>query len=277
MVYPNKSRQEKVILPDVKPGAYLLDVKTYGSASCRPLLGIVRQAVSFEYAPLAIRLRTPAYRDSVYATMTDQKIRAEIDFKERKGQKWEAVLTGPDGREAGRRSGGSAKKLETVQFDLKGRPDGKYVLTVRSGPVSVSRTIRKLPPHKGEVRVDENGVTLINGKPFFPFGWYGHDDADGKKPYINSILDTKLYPTFASLQKAFAARRAAGTLMMIFPFQEFLPSGSWKIFAGKHRNGGLTPAQRQYLTEFIPKIRDNEALLGYYLADEPENRDNNPR
>ncbi|MBQ9336004.1 MAG: DUF4838 domain-containing protein [Lentisphaeria bacterium] len=276
-VYPNKSRQEKVVLPEVKPGAYLLDVKVYGSASSRPLLCAVRKAVSFAYAPLSIRLRTPAYRDSIYATMSDQKIRAELDFKDLKGKEWTAVLTGPDGQEAGRKSGTSAKKQEMVQFDLKGRPDGKYVLTVSAGGISVSRTVSKLPPHKGEVRVDGNGVTLVDGKPFFPFGWYGHDDADGKKAYINSILDTKLYPTFASLEKAFAARRAAGTLMLIFPFQEFQPSGSWKIFAGKNRNGGLTPAQRKYLTEFIPKIRDNPALLGYYLADEPENRDNNPR
>ena len=276
-IYPHKPKELTVILSDVQPGHYLLDARIFGSGSLRPLLASFRNDILLEYAPLTITLLSPHYRDAIFASMKDQNIRAEIDFKDLQKNPWEITFSDADGKILSRKSGKSAQAVEPFQFDLKDKAPGKYLLKVECGGAKVTRTIQKLAPLQGEVRLSPEGVTLIDGKEFLPFGWYGNDDADGPKKHINSILDTALYPSLAALEKAFAARQAAGVKMIIYPYQEFVTTGGWKIFSRQKRKSGLTQEQRDYLIQFIPKIRNNPALLGYYLADEPENRENNPR
>ena len=275
-VEKGKFQVSKIKFPDIKPGNYLLDVQLTGSGSQKPLLAVLRKNISFDYSPLVLDLTYPKYRNSLFATMNDKKVRASIDFKELKGKPYSITVTG-NGKTVWQKSGKSAPAKENISFDLAAEADGNYLVSVKCGDASTAVTVKKLPPLKGEVRVNENNVTLIDGKPFFPFGWYGNDDAQGAKSHINSILDTALYTSLDSLNSAFARREKDGVKMIIFPYQEFNSSGGWKIFSAKKRTGGLTEEQRKYLTEFIPKIRNNPALLAYYLADEPENRDNNPR
>ena len=272
---PKKFQKPSITVKDIKPGKYLLDVQLTGSGSKKPLLASLRKNITFDYTPIAINVTHPTYRNAVFATMKDKHVRAHVDFKELKGKDFVITLTGPAG--VINKVSGKAGDYRDVDFDLTKAADGDYELAVVCGDVSAKKIIRKLPPKKGEVRVDENGVTLVDGKPFFPFGWYGNDDAAGAKSWINSILDTALYVTPESLQNAFARREAMGVKMIIFPYQEFTKTGGWKIFSAKNRTAGLTKEQREYLTKFIPTIRDNPNLLAYYLADEPENRDNNPR
>ncbi len=267
-------------LEGIVPGAYLLECLLFDNRSEPALLAGARQTATLEYTPISIVLVSPAYRDSIFASMPDKTVEARIDFKDFAGMPFSVEFSGENGV-LERRRFPAAKDTQTVRFDASKRPDGNYRLTVTGGnekfPVEVVKNIRKLRPHPGEVWLDAFGITHIDGKRFFPFGWYGHDDADAPKEHLNSVLDTALYPARESLDRAFARRLELGEKMLIFPYQEFNPRGGWNLFSEQKRNGGLTPEQRDYLKKFIPTIRDNPALLGYYLADEPENRDNNPR
>lgn len=260
----------------VKPGSYTLDIKVTGSGSKKPLVAVFRKNVTFEYTPIAVSVLYPKYRSTLFATMKDKSVKAKVEFKEFAGKPYTITVTGDSG-EVMKISEPAAPAVKEFSCDLAKAADGKYLITVKCGEAAATAVINKVPALKGEVRVDENNITLIDGKPFFPFGWYGNDDADGKKNHINSILDTALYVSLDQLNKAFDTRREMGVKMIIFPYQEFNKTGGWKIFSPKKRTGGLTVEQRKYLTEFIPKIRNNPSLLAYYLADEPENRDNNPR
>lgn len=272
--------ETKMNLEGIVPGSYLLDCQLFDNRSEPTLLTGARQEIVLEYAPISIVLNSPAYRDSIFASMTDKKIEARIDFKDFIGMPFTVELSGKNGlREL--LSFPAAKDTQTVRFGASKLPDGNYRLAVTGGsgkaPVEAVRVIRKLPPHPGEVWLDSSGITYIDGKRFFPFGWYGHDDTDVPKTCLNSVLDTALYPDRETLDRAFARRQQLGEKMLIYPYQEFNPRGGWDIFSVKKRNGGLTREQRDSLKKFIPAVRDNPALLGYYLADEPENRDNNPR
>lgn len=276
-----KFADPKITLDEIAPGAYLLECVLFDNHSKPALLAGTRQTVLLEYAPVSIVTISPAYRDMIFASMPDKTIEARINFKDFIGMPFSVELSGKNGMVLERRRFPAAKDTQTVKFDASKLPDGIYRLSVNGGneknPVTVVKNIRKLPPHPGEVWLNASGIAHIDGKPFFPFGWYGHDDADAPKAHLNSVLDTALYSSPESLNRAFERRQKLGEKMLIFPYQEFNPRGGWNLFSEKKRNGGLTPEQRAYLKKFIPTIRNNPALLGYYLADEPENRDNNPR
>lgn len=276
---PQQFVEQTLSLENVASGEYLLEVLLFNNSSQPNLLSSRRQQVKLEYCPIEIIIANPSYRDSIFSTMTDKIVRAEIRFTDFYGKPATAELSSQ--LNTIKRWSFFAQKTQSLQYDFSKLPIGDYTLSISAGsqenPVKISRRLRKLAYQPGEVWVDNSGITHIDGKPFFPFGWYGNDDSDAPKPHLNSVLDTALYPTPQTLAVAFAKRNMLGEKMLIFPYQEFNANGNWKIFSAKNRQGGLTAEQREYLTKFIPTIRNNPALLGYYMADEPENRDNNPR
>ncbi|NMA19165.1 MAG: hypothetical protein GX927_01180 [Lentisphaerae bacterium] len=269
-----------VKLQNVDAGTYLLDIRLYDNLSARNLLAGVREKILLEYAPFSIRLINPPYRNAIFASMPEQNIEAAIDFKDFLGKPLTVTLSGKDGK-VDEFHIAAAQATQTVQFQAKDLPIGDYRLSASVGGLDfkpeIVLPIRKLKALKGEVWVDREGITHVDGKRFFPFGWYGHDDSDAPKPHLNSVLDTSLYSTREGLLQAFDRRQQLGEKMMLFPYQEFNANWGSKVFATKNRSGGLTPEQRELLTAFIPTIREHPALLGYYMADEPEAHDDNPR
>jgi len=277
----NDYQKHSVTLHPSGPGHYELACELYANTSRRQLLKKATLLVVAEYQPLAITLRRPCYRNNLYATMPDQAIEAEITLREGTGQPLAVTLAGAAG-EVARQDFAAAQASQRVLFDGARLPDGVYVL--KATCILGSRTLlsevrlRKLPYLPNEVWFDQEGITHVDGKPFLPFGWYG-TQPDEQKPWYNSMLVLTPFGTLEEARQSHERQADRGQFLMAFPFQE-LPGVSWQpkvIFKDPEtRKKGLTPEQRQKLIDYITGIRDVRGLLGYYMADEPECRDNNP-
>ncbi|NLF62645.1 MAG: hypothetical protein GX574_16020 [Lentisphaerae bacterium] len=277
----NEYQKHSLTLHPAGPGQYELDLELYANASRRRLLKKATRLVAAEYQPLAITLHRPCYRNNLYATMPDKTIEAEISLREGTGKPLAVTLVGPGG-EAARQDFAAAQATQRVQFDGASLPDGDYVLKAAcklDGRTLQSEVrIRKLPYLPNEVWFDQEGITHVDGKPFLPFGWYGTQPNE-QKPWYNSMLVLTPFGTLEEARQSHERQADRGQLLMAFPFQE-LPGTSWQprvIFKDPEtRKKGLTPEQRQKIIDYITGIRDVRGLLGYYMADEPECRDNNP-
>lgn len=63
------------------------------------------------------------------------------------------------------------------------------------------------------------------------------------------------------------------------PFQDLGGWNDWRWVVFKDpetRRKGLTPEQRKKIIEFVSEAGKLDGVLGWYMADEPECRDNNP-
>lgn len=274
-------KQYEVVLHPEAPGKYFLEYELYANASRPFLLKKLSKEITAEYLPLKIKLLRPCYRNNIYATMPDKTIEAELELTEYTGLPLTVTLTGADGV-VEKTVFEKASNVNKVTYDGEKLAEGTYILKVSGGtkenPVVREVRIRKLPYRKDEVWFDQAGITHIDGKRFMPFGWYDTQPKE-PKPWLNSIL---LLTPYANLQDArhdHETYAAKGQYLMAFPFQE-LPGKPWQpkvIFKDPDtRRKGLTAEQREKIIEYITGIRDVNGMLGYYMADEPECRDNNP-
>ncbi len=276
----NYSKQSDTIR-NVSPGKYRFTYELRSNNSAQVLLKKITRDVNLEYKALHAKILRPAYRNNIYATQPDKTIEAELELKENVGIPLTAELIGEKGFKETKfiaKSTGSDK----VVFDGAKLADGRYTLRVtgeKNGKKLVSEVrLRKLPYQKGEVWFDKDGVVHVDGKPFFPFGWYGTHGPD-HGPWINSFLAITKYPSAEKAAGDIRNRLENGMLTMLFPFQDMDPRG-WVpsvIFKDPDtRKKGLTQAQREKIAEFVSKVGKTDGILGWYMADEPECRDNNP-
>ncbi len=267
-------------IPEVPNGEYLFRWELASNRKEPVLLKQLIRKVTLDYIPLKATLKRPAYRNNIYATMPDKTIEAQIELREFIGMPLTAELTGNGVREIREiaRSTGS----DTVEFDGAKLADGRYTLTVSGKKdgrkLAVSVKIRKLPYRKGEVWVDRRGATYVDGKLFMPFGWYGTHGP--RFPYYNTFVTTARFKDMESAKRFVGNNyRKDGIRSLVIPFQDLAGYSDWRwvIFKDPEtRKKGLTPEQRKKIIEFVSGIGKEEGLMGYYMADEPECRDNNP-
>ena len=274
-------KQFQISLAPETPGKYALEYELYANTTKPLLLKKLSKEISVEYQPIQIKLLRPCYRNNIYATMPDKTIEADIELEEFTGSPLTVTLTGSNG-EVEKTLFERAQKVNKVIYAGEKLPDGVYFLRVSGGPkdnpLVKQLRIQKLPYRKDEVWFDKVGITHIDGKRFIPFGWYGNQP-EKPKPWVNSILVLTPFANIEAARRTHENYAASGQYLMAFPFQE-LPGKSWQpkvIFKDPEtRKKGLTPEQRQKIVEYITGIRDVDGMLGYYMADEPECRDNNP-
>ena len=271
------SRQQRSFVLPVE-GEFQLDFELYSSLG--HLLKKVRKPVELRYQPLKIKVRKPVYRNNIYATMPDKSIELEILLEESIGTALTVTVEGGTLREKAEIAVSQAKN--TVRFDASNWPDGTYAIRVVGAdarvPLRSELTIRKLPYQPGEIWLDAEGVVHYDGKPRLPIGWYSTFPP-------NSLYDTSVnmahFKNFESFKKTVESQEKKGAVIMYTPYQEFHPvnynNWRWKIFRDpQDRRAGLTPAQKEKLQAFLPEASKLRGIMGWYLADEPEARDNNP-
>ena len=263
-------------LTGMKDGEYRLSWRILTNSAVPVLLATGTRNVKLLYNPLALEVSNPAYRDCVFATMPDKNLRFAVVSQFEKELELVATLTGGETK-LEKKFTAKPGKTE-LSFDMAPLPDGTYTLKISDGGNLVrERVIRKLPYRKGEVWLDASGVTYVDGVKTLPFGWVGN------QPYqpdasLNMLL---LYTRFADLEhvrKTIADHRKSGQRIVIYFTQETTGKAfdTPRLFAEKERRSGLSEAQKRQITEFVREIGKEDGLLAWYMADEPEGRNNNP-
>ncbi|MBO4344816.1 MAG: hypothetical protein J5833_03620 [Victivallales bacterium] len=233
--------------------------------------------VVLEYSPLVLKVLEPSYRNNIYATMPNKRLTVKAELREPAAA--EILISLSDDNKVLQSKRFDAKQTECVQtFDMASMPDGDYFVTATVGKLKQSAKIRKLPYQKGEVWLDEQNIVHIDGEIFLPYGWYGSTSVR-PVPWENSTLLQTQFGSVANARSAISRCMAKGLRVICFPFNELDGKdwNPWKIFKDPDtRRKGLTKEQREKITEFITGVSDMDGILGWYMADEPEARDNNP-
>ncbi|MBO5724229.1 MAG: hypothetical protein J6S58_05310 [Lentisphaeria bacterium] len=279
----NSYKEFTLTVPDVPNGEYILLWDLHAYRKEKPLFNRMVQKVTLSYIPMEITLKRPAYRDNIYATMKDKTIEALILMQEGKGSALTATLTGPDQKVVAVRKIATSTGKDRVIFDGSRLPDGNYTLTVQcrqnGRELRTSKRIRVLPYRKGEFFLDEKGIPHVDGKKFLSYGWYANyprETAPHYNTYLNIAKFSRIQSAVNSVRNAFINQKQRS---LVIPFQDLSGRNDWKQFIFKDpdtRKKGLTPEQKKKIIEFVSVISKEEGLLGYYMADEPECRDNNP-
>lgn len=268
----------KIPLVDIQNGKYFLSISYWSPAG--HLLKQTLVPTAIHYQPIVLKLIRPAYRNNLYATMPDKTIEAEVSLDGIKADTVNVSLKDKNGKVFfSKRYSGKSLPVK-VCFPGKDLADGSYFLEVTAGKeYKQSVRIRKLPYQPGEVYLDAQGITHVDGKRYLPYGWFIFQPYDPKTPAFNSQLNygigAKSLEAFHRNLKNYADM---GLKSIVFPYQEFNGSHEWKIFAHSTRVGRLLPEQKKHLEKYIPEMSKNPSLLAWYFADEPESRGgNNPQ
>ena len=227
------------------------------------LLSVQVMDAKLSYSPVAIRVTDPPYRNNVYATMKDFKtIKAEIALSENHGKPLTVTLAGPDYRKEVVIP--AAQAVNKVEFPFENAKEGVYTLTAGE----VSATIRKLPPHPGEVRIGKDGVFYVDGKKFLPYGQsnaWPHWHPRG----VNLLTTSAVWKTTDQAVWHLNRLRDNGLHGAIHPYYAPPPEPDPFDNAGRMA-GKLSDKQKLRLKELVDAVKDHPMLFSYYVGDEPE-------
>lgn len=269
-----KGRKMNIYFPLKKQGKYILMFELFSQKYGKKPLKYLFREVKLEYKPIKLTLLKPAYRNNIYATQNLKNIVAEISIDNKlKSIPVVVELSGPDNYFISKSI--DLNKTNRVKLNASELKNGKYVLTAKftsgkmKGVASIVN-IRKLSRMKGEVWLDADNITYVDGEKFIPFGWY------------DTILERKIAGKIALTQRQFKSIKHAKQIldqaydnnvkMIIVPNQEY--HKSWKktefnVKTGKCK-GRMTRKQKELIRKFVNNVKDHPALFGWYLVDEPE-------
>jgi hypothetical protein len=142
------------------------------------------------------------------------------------------------------------------------------------GKVYIAKTNLRILTYKpNEVKTDRlTGGLIVNRRPFFPFGFYCYSPMDPGLPEEEVIKGFNMISPYQKiLPESFHERRAymdrCAQLGMKVHYNLLSVSGGGGVGS---KIEGLSPEEkRKRLIEEIIAFRDHPALLGWYIADEP--------
>jgi hypothetical protein len=268
-----------VILPAKSNGNNKLVIQVTDRRSGNIIASHMFDAV-IDFAPLSISVTSPGYRNSIYATQKLNHIKGIISSSLSASELNDSVLSlkflDKDNKKLYARNIDNVKLPFKYTIPCSSLKTGKYFLKAalqRNGKVlySAKAVISKLPPVANEVRINAKRVTLVNGKPFLPYGWFSINKVSDwptlSKFGYNSMQDyNAYYRNDKALKKWLDDAQAAGLKVLIYPYPK-------RSYNNKERwMKPLSAQEEAAIRSFINKWKSHPALLGWYMADEPELR-----
>lgn len=256
-------------LPFPEPGEYRLGLALARRALPDKVLATTETPLSLDYQPLRLALVQPAYRNCIFATQRLETVRARVTAEPEYAEKPLTVTLTGEGIEQIRHSFDRAGTAREVIFDAVSLPEGRYtVAAAMAGAPAVTCELRKLPHLPGEVWLDARGNPYVDGEPFLPFGWYGAPF--DKEPGMTAVVTYGIWSDVSAIRRVLDRAQDAGKKLVLTPFHG---EKRWDDpIKEEARKGAFTPAHAKRVRYVINAIKDHPAILGWYMADEPEGR-----
>ena len=270
-----------------------LHVVLTSSRSCAAALaGCLLVQAGFAWAAGAGRMTLdvlqPAYRNSIYATQTEQPIvvRPALDeTSHARAVEMRGRLLDAQGRELAATKPG-LKPGDEVRFDAKALPAGTYSVELRAFDAggqelaAATAVIHKRPPSPGsEIRVDEHRNIVIDGRPSIQIGWYGAVRLDDPRPDVLALQNIQTavvvnYPDKSPVTKLFR-EHGIRTMVNLEPARLLYAFDLWKqpghpVPTEHTRLSAPSDECREMLRKIVELLKDEPGLFGWYIADEPE-------
>jgi len=268
-----------LFLKHLEEGAVALDLPTTSLGKGRLRLSLARRAlpevvlsetaipVVLDYQPLRLRLLQPAYRNCIFASQDLETVRAQITTEDDYATMPLTVTLSGEENASVKRTFERAGAVREVTFAVAALPTGRYTVTASLPDTpAVTCDLRKLPPLAGEVWLDEHGDTFVDGKPFLPFGWYSAPF--DREPEMTAVQTYGIWSDVPDLLKVLDRARDNGKKLLLTPFHG---EKRWSDpIKDEARRGAFTRAHADRVRYVINAIKEHPAILGWYMADEPE-------
>lgn len=171
------------------------------------------------------------------------------------------------------------KKIIRIPLELNSKP-ADFRITVRLSFATprkkqylANATVTVLPYKSNEVKTDRlTGGLIVNKLPFFAFGFYTYSPVDPALPGEEIIKGFNMISPYQKIMpETFAERKAymdrCAQIGMKVHYNILSVSGGGGVSS---RIDGITYEEKQKrLLQEIAAFRDHPALLGWYIADEP--------
>ena len=235
-------------------------------------------AVTLEFKPISLTLREPAYQSAIYSTQKVSQISGSLGIafsaKELEGSSVEISFSPESSSAKPLAETKFANVSANVEFKLPipELAEGRYRLkaTLRDAKgketSSLDRIIRKLAPAPSGVewRIDNNGIMLRNGEPFLPVGWFSMPAPALKENACNVTWHYwGPWQTVEKLRESLDQIAAAGGYAVIYPTVNDQRPEELTV-------APITEKEAELVRQRVRALKDHPALLGWYLADEPE-------
>ena len=234
--------------------------------------------LALDYQPLKVELRQPCYMNAIFADQELDEltlsVEAVIDPDEWRDYVFHFVLRSD--RDILRHEEQVTAREFVVSVPLPSLANGRYRmqgrLVHRPSGTTLGRwsdRLRKLPPRKGEVRFDEHGVCLVDGKPFVPFGsasdWWPKGIWDAVDWGCNAIENCAINMSDKEMLFLDEVHRA-GLKLLVYPYPKGFPT---PIAGSSGPTGPLTAEQETALRTHVRKRMHHPAILAWYTGNEP--------
>ncbi len=147
-------------------------------------------------------------------------------------------------------------------------------ITVEGNTKELKSILVRLAPKANGVQIDRlTGKLLVNGLPFFPFGFYCYSPVQPTLAEEEAVKGFNLMSPYQTIDpKTFADREAymdrCARLGMKVHYQLISVAGGGGV--GSSRLSGVSSSEKMNrLKAEIEHFRDHPALLAWYLSDEP--------
>ncbi len=169
--------------------------------------------------------------------------------------------------------------MSTVSFPLAGVPNGLHevMVSLKSGARSIQRTrcrLLKAPPAPNAVKIDHRTRALIvQGKPFFPFGFYTHRGRFYDTNFASILPDLEapfgfnlicVYHNFGWTDRLNFRPRIKKFLQRAYDTGFMMHYDIRAMTCAQPTDGNL-----KRIGDEIKAFRDHPGVLCWYLADEP--------
>jgi hypothetical protein len=220
-----------------------------------------------EPGAISLSLASPNYHDGLFTSYAPQSIRVQAAIDAPAAQVAECRLSlslaDMQGKVLAAKDLSPSAKVSTIELACPGLADNQRI-AVRAAVsraaeslATLQRTLTRYPKAADEVAVREDGITLVNGTPFFPLGMY--QSPPEEFDYLRGLGFNAAHSYRPEGRAYFEAAARAGLRVLT-------TIGGTRSQPPYYHEPIWDPAQVQ---DYVQKTRDLPGLLGYYLYDEP--------
>ncbi|MCX6983769.1 MAG: hypothetical protein NT118_03310 [Lentisphaerae bacterium] len=282
LVLQQGTMEKRVPLTIKKCGKSLLKLSLTDSETGK-LLSFSYNEVDLKYVPLRVAVVQPRYKNAIFSNQEVNElifdIETSIGEKERAFCKLEFDLKDASGKTiTAKEAGVSGGLQDKFIVPVPGLADGNYTMRIKLVHKKTNAVLgewenclRKLPYQKGQVNINKDGMVFVDNKPFVPFGlgsfgtgcsliWESYDFGCNTIHSSLRLADEDL-PFLAAVEKA-------DMKVIVYGVPPSITVPCFNNTKGIS-DRPLTKQERQVLSEYINKYKNQASILSWYTANEP--------
>ncbi len=268
-----------VPLPIAASGKYQLGTSVIGPKG--RTLAYEEKTVTVRIVSFEVKMIDPHYRNNIYLALPDPKLVITVNRFSDPGTDEKAVLTvevsSISGKTAARKKIQNPKKQETVEFDAAAFIPGSYRVKSKlsgtgknDGDFTLDFNVIAQPAKGNLITLDHERRVLLNGKPFFPSGFYGYSALPAlQKAGFNILIHSHLnMADIDQILKRLDEVHRYG-LMLAFPPRYKIRGDFFGFTENGKKVRTLSAESYKKIESMVNTVKTHPAFFGWYLYDEP--------